>query len=85
MNLLRHKALLKDQQIALETNDVVRILANQEKLWRVVSNLIGNAIKFSPRGATIGVSLQKTANHVLIAVKDDGIGIPEEIAGSLIW
>ncbi len=80
VDLLHHKAELKEQQIYLQADAVVSILANQEKLWRVVSNLIANAIKFSPKGASIHVSLQKAADYVTIAVTDNGIGIPEDIA-----
>ncbi|WP_379091384.1 sensor histidine kinase [Pedobacter sp. UC225_65] len=80
VGLLHHKAELKEQQINLQADAEISILANQEKLWRVVSNLIANAIKFSPKGTSIHVSLQKEADHIRIDVADNGIGIPEEIA-----
>lgn len=80
VDLLHHKAELKAQQIDFQAGAAISILANQEKLWRVVSNLIANAIKFSPKGTSIHVSLQKGADHIRIAVADNGIGIPEEIA-----
>jgi signal transduction histidine kinase len=53
--------------------------ASREKLWRVVSNLIGNAIKFSPTGASINVSMEQRAGGIRIAVKDEGIGIPPDM------
>ncbi|MCJ0743725.1 sensor histidine kinase [Pedobacter montanisoli] len=83
VDLLRHKAALKEQQIDLQVNVTISVLANQEKLWRVVSNLIANAIKFSPNGSSIQVALQKEAEHALISVKDNGIGIPKEIASKI--
>lgn len=79
VDLLRHKAEAKEQQIHLQTTSVI-IPLNREKLWRVVSNLIANAIKFSPIGAAIHVGLQETAGLVSITVEDHGIGIPQEIA-----
>jgi signal transduction histidine kinase len=79
VDLLRHKAEAKGQQIDLRTSAVV-IPANREKLWRVISNLIANAIKFSPAGSAIRVSLQEDANQIRIAVEDHGIGIPQELA-----
>ncbi len=59
------------------------IPVNREKLWRVVSNLIANAIKFSPTGAIIRVSLQEETDHVRITVEDHGIGIPQEIGSKI--
>ncbi len=80
VNLLRHKAELKEQKIDLQADYGISILANQEKLWRVVSNLIANAIKFSPKRTSIHIGLQKEADNIRIDVADNGIGIPEEIA-----
>jgi signal transduction histidine kinase len=48
-------------------------------IWRVVSNLISNAIKFSPVGETIHLKCISEASHVQISVADHGIGIPDEI------
>jgi signal transduction histidine kinase len=79
VDLLRHKAEVKGQQIDLQASAVI-IPANREKLWRVISNLIANAIKFSPMGATIRVSLKEKKDQILITVEDHGIGIPLEIA-----
>jgi signal transduction histidine kinase len=79
IDLLHHKAEAKGQQIDLRAAPLI-ILTNQEKMWRVVSNLIANAIKFSPSGATIRVSLASMPDRASITVEDHGIGIPAEIA-----
>jgi len=76
--LLQHKAEAKGQQIHLHAKSVT-LFVNREKLWRVVSNLMANAIKFSPSGAVIHVDLQVLTGYVLIAVEDHGIGIPIEM------
>lgn len=78
VNLLRHKAEEKKQQLVLDAVHVT-ISLNTEKMWRVMSNLIGNAVKFSPESATIKVSIKEQKETVLIAVEDHGIGIPAAI------
>jgi signal transduction histidine kinase len=78
VDLLHFKAEAKAQQIHLHTTPVT-LSVDRERLWRVVSNLIANAIKFSPSGAAIHVDLQELTNYVVIAVEDHGIGIPIEM------
>ncbi|QNK61905.1 tetratricopeptide repeat-containing sensor histidine kinase [Pedobacter sp. PAMC26386] len=78
VNLLAHKAKEKNQQIMLHATHV-KISLNTEKMWRVMSNLIGNAIKFSPEQATIIVKMEERPESVLITVVDHGIGIPPVI------
>lgn len=78
VSLLLNKAEAKHQQIKLQSKEFI-LPANREKLWRVISNLISNAIKFSPSGSVIDVQMEATADGVLIKVKDEGIGIPPEM------
>ena len=47
-------------------------------LRNVMNNLLSNAIKFSPLNGTIEVKSELTESHVLLTVKDSGIGISEE-------
>jgi len=77
-DLLHFKAEAKKQQIELYAESFM-IPVSREKMWRVISNLIANAIKFSPSGAIIQVEMTVNTNAVLIAVKDHGIGIPDEM------
>ena len=52
------------------------ILADAGKLGRVLSNLIGNAIKFSRQGDEILISLSENGQYYRITIQDYGIGIP---------
>lgn len=52
------------------------IFADPEALKQIFSNLIGNAIKFTPHGGQIRIRLKKTENDVMIEICDTGIGIP---------
>lgn len=80
VDLLRFKAAEKDQDIMLSLLEApTELLINREKIWRVISNLISNAIKFSPRGAVIYVIVNRKQLGVEICVKDYGIGIPDKL------
>jgi two-component system phosphate regulon sensor histidine kinase PhoR len=59
-------------------NDPVNILGNRDDLSRLFSNLVTNAIKYTPRGGSVLIDLQKDKNHVAVSVTDTGIGIGEE-------
>jgi signal transduction histidine kinase len=84
VSLLQFKASDKNQSITVELPDEpVYLYINREKIWRVISNLISNAIKFSPINSAIKVSLTTFSDHVQLAVEDDGIGIPEKYRAQL--
>src|SRR5207253_7910739 len=53
------------------------------KFMQVINNLISNAIKFTPDGGEITVSLEEKEETVLITVADTGIGIPEKFHATL--
>ncbi|MFC0515845.1 ATP-binding protein [Mucilaginibacter angelicae] len=82
VELLHHKADAKAQKVVLQAPHI-DVPVNREKFWRVISNLIGNAIKFSPTGAVITIKLQEMPQHVLISVEDHGIGIPDEMKDNI--
>ena len=48
------------------------------RLEQVLQNLLSNALKYSPEGGDIHVLVEKSASRVLVAVRDQGIGIPED-------
>ncbi|MFP8487653.1 tetratricopeptide repeat protein [Gracilimonas sp. Q87] len=60
-----------------ESINVSDVKADFNALSLVVRNLISNAIKFSEPGDRITVSAEELTDHVIIKVKDEGIGIPE--------
>lgn len=80
VELLRFKAAEKHQQILVEGLDHgVELNVNREKIWRVISNLISNAIKFSPVDEAIKVRAVQKHSNVIISIKDHGIGIPDSM------
>lgn len=82
ITLLESKAKEKQQQITIETFPIT-LNINREKIWRVMSNLISNAIKFSPKSTSINVIMEQKPLSLLIKIKDNGIGIPADIADKL--
>ena len=56
------------------------IFANvdHDRILQVLSNLIGNSLKFTPNGGTIKLSARKQGTQVEVSVTDNGSGIPEE-------
>ena len=67
------------KNINLQLNlDEFEIIGNENLTFRIWQNLIGNAIKFTEENGNIAVTLKTENNSCLFAVKDDGIGIPDE-------
>lgn len=81
--LLSFRANEKAQQLILTSNSNVKIWGDREKLWRVINNLIVNAIKFSPEGSVINLNSYVVGKDLVIAIKDNGMGIPNEIKNSI--
>ena len=77
--LLNARAHIKNQQITVISADKnIQAYINKDKIWRLVNNLVINAIKFSPLDSEINIYIELIDNNIRIAVKDNGIGIPEK-------
>ena len=61
----------------------VTCLIDIEKLERAASNMLSNAIKFTPKGGTIDVRLSRTGSMLYLTVQNSGNVIPEQLRGSL--
>jgi len=51
------------------------VFADRLRLERILHNLIDNAMKYSPQGGEVRVSVKSEEEHLIIAVSDQGIGI----------
>jgi two-component system phosphate regulon sensor histidine kinase PhoR len=58
--------------------DVGDVLADEERVRQVMSNLLHNAIKFTPSGGEVHISAEQIADEVVISVRDTGVGISRE-------
>lgn len=76
--LVDHEPRAQANQVILRdgTEDhIIRVRGDEEALQQILSNLIGNAIKYTPAGGTITVHCHREANEAVIEVTDTGIGI----------
>ncbi|MFZ6030256.1 MAG: GAF domain-containing protein [Chloroflexota bacterium] len=82
------KRLIEDFQTSLERANLTLsvdlpdaappVQGNTAHLTRLVDNLLGNALKFTPSGGTIGISLVCDGSNNVLQVRDSGVGIPPD-------
>jgi signal transduction histidine kinase len=65
-------------RITFTTPALVRIQGDPERIVQVLGSLLDNAIKYSPRGSAIDVSLTVADNEAQIRVTDRGVGVPAD-------
>jgi signal transduction histidine kinase len=75
---LRTVAMEAGVAIAVEGETSAVVTADPDRLVQVFTNLISNAVRFSPRGETVTVSAKTTPTSVVVFVTDRGPGIPLE-------
>jgi signal transduction histidine kinase len=71
----------EERSIELEQSVEPRALcvsADRDKLVRALTNLVGNAFKFTAPGGTVSIRAGEQAGRACISVRDTGQGIPEE-------
>ena len=57
------------------------VVGDRDRLIQVVSNLVNNAIKYSPDGGTVTLSTRAEGGYALVSVTDTGLGIPPDEIG----
>ena len=65
----------KSIKMKLETQSPVQILGDGDLMREAVSNLIGNAIKFTPEHGTVSISVARENGRPVVRVRDTGIGV----------
>jgi two-component system sensor histidine kinase ResE len=77
----KFQALARDQQIQLSANlaeHLPEVYWDEDKIEQVLTNLIDNAIRHTPKGGSVQVHVYEKEQKVYLEVEDTGSGIPEE-------
>lgn len=76
-------AIIKDHDLTVKTetpSNLKKVWADHTAIRRVFTNLLENAIKYSPKGSTIKVGARNFPGHVLFSISNTGAGIqPEDL------
>jgi PAS domain S-box-containing protein len=78
VDALRPAAAAKDLQVHLSTVPEAIVEGDTDRLRQVVTNLVVNAISYTPQGGRIEVEVRSEPPDVVLAVRDSGVGIPAE-------
>ena len=68
----------KQQKLTMDSTKGLVISTDRFLLWRLLENLVSNAIKFSPKGKAISVGAKKVDNAIEFTIQDEGPGFSEE-------
>ena len=61
-----------------EEDDIPDVNGDRERIEQVVTNIVSNAVKYTPDGGKIEIHVGKSGKNVYVRVSDNGIGIPEK-------
>ncbi len=70
----QHRFMDKQWNIAFQES--ILFTGDEVLIQMLVSNLLENAVKYSPPGTTIGLDLHKGSESIVLKVSDEGVGIP---------
>ncbi len=69
----------KNQKVNIKIEDnIPDIPIDKDGIEQVILNIISNAIKYTPQGGIIDIYARAEEEKVIISIKDNGIGIPDE-------
>ncbi len=81
---LEDKADKRQIQLTLDQDYApIHVYADYQRIYQVMVNLIVNGIKYTRKGGLVTVSFKKEPDKILVAVEDNGRGIPEEDLGRI--
>lgn len=73
----------KSIHIELDCTENISMLADQTLLVSAISNVLSNAVKYSPEQSTINVTISKNKHDICLTISDQGDGVPEQALAQL--
>ncbi len=73
----------KNIKVDFQSSSEKSAYVNELKLTRALDNIISNAVKFSKKGGVISVDLQEESDYLVVIIRDQGIGMSQEILSLL--
>ena len=75
-----YELVAEDQDIQLTTGDLfdLEFTADQTRLGQVLANLVDNAVKYTPKGGKVSISMEQNEKQLRFLVSDTGMGIPKD-------
>jgi two-component system sensor histidine kinase GlrK len=71
----------KNIRVENDIGEIPSVSVDEERIMQVLRNLLGNALKFTPRGGSVRVQVRREEDLVQVSVTDTGPGIPKEHIG----
>jgi two-component system phosphate regulon sensor histidine kinase PhoR len=76
--IIQKQASARHNVYAKIEGDLPEVIADEDKLDQILTNLLNNAIKYSPAGGDVIVHAKVEGDDVLVGIEDQGIGIPPD-------
>lgn len=78
IDMVALSAKKKEIVIDVEYGNIPKVFADGSKLEQAFTNLLGNAVEYSPSGTSVAVTCQHSGQHITVSISDQGPGIPAE-------
>ena len=84
LDAVRPAALAKGLELRVDIDrSAGPVMADAGRVQQIIWNLVGNAVKFTPKHGHVKVGVRRDGEHVALSVEDDGIGIKPDFLGHL--
>lgn len=76
--LIQRQGTAKHEIVLEAPESMPEIIGDSDKIDQILTNLVGNAVKYSPNGGKVTVKIEVKEPDVIISISDQGIGIPKD-------